>query len=275
MTMKLESVLDMAPSLQTWYDEEISVLVMDEKEVLAFYPHPNLDFGFHAGQPTDMYQSTISYRAIKTKERQVSYVSIDESQFKIPYVAISSPIMDGNVFQGVLTIIFSSEKFDTLLMVGEELLSAVEELYASSENLSAQSEELAATAKSMEMMTGQVTNEVENVTNITTAIKRISQQSNILGINASIESARAGEHGRGFAVVADEVRKLAEGTKGSAVEIEEDLLRVHKSIKELVYSVNQLAVVSDHQANGVVELTKALNQISNMAEKLVEMGKRK
>lgn len=275
MTMKLESVLDMAPGLQTWYDEEISVLVMDEKEVLAFYPHPNLDFGFQAGQPTDMYQSTISYRAIKTKERQVSYVSIDESQFKIPYVAISSPIMDGNVFQGVLTIIFSSEKFDTLLMVGEELLSAVEELYASSENLSAQSEELAATAKSMEMMTGQVTNEVENVTNITTAIKRISQQSNILGINASIESARAGEHGRGFAVVADEVRKLAEGTKGSAVEIEEDLLRVHKSIKELVYSVNQLAVVSDHQANGVVELTKALNQISNMAEKLVEMGKRK
>ena len=272
--MKLDSVLDMAASLQTWYDDEISVLVMDEQEVLAFYPHPKLDFGFQPGQSTSMYKNTISYQAIQKRERQLRYVSKENSQFKIPYVAISSPIMDDNTFQGVLTINFSSEKIDTLVLFGEELLSAVEELYASSENLSAQSEELAATAKSMEKVTSEVTHEVANVTDITTAIKKISQQSNILGINASIESARAGEHGRGFAVVANEVRKLAEGTKGSAVEIENDLKNVQKSIAVLVDSVNQLAIVSDQQAQGVVEFTKALSQIATMAEKLVEMGKR-
>ncbi|MHB8127043.1 MAG: methyl-accepting chemotaxis protein [Desulfitobacteriaceae bacterium] len=92
--------------------------------------------------------------------------------------------------------------------------------------------ELAATAKNME--TASVIKELNSVSDITSTIKKISQQSNILGINASIESARAGEQGRGFAVVAEEVRKLADTTKGSAAGIEEDIARVQDSIAVLI-----------------------------------------
>ena len=100
---------------------------------------------------------------------------------------------------------------------------------------------------------------VENISLMSNSILDISQQTNLLSLNASIEAARAGEHGKGFAVVAEEVRKLAEE---SAVTVN----NIQSNVKEALDAVKDLSLTSTELLS-VVE-----NDILNDYKKLINVA---
>lgn len=103
----------------------------------------------------------------------------------------------------------------------------------------------------------------ENIGRILEVIKGISEQTNLLALNAAIEAARAGEAGRGFAVVADEVRSLAYHTQTSAQEIHTMIEELQVGAREAVSTMSESERYSQ---NGVIIANQAGERLGNVTQ---------
>lgn len=111
--------------------------------------------------------------------------------------------------------------------------------------------------------------ESEIINSLVDTITSISEQTNLLSLNASIEAARAGEAGRGFAVVAEEIRKLADDSAKAANQIQTNVINIGTQTEESVSRANQAKSMVELQTKAVEEAVKVFGSMSRQMKILV------
>lgn len=147
-------------------------------------------------------------------------------------------------------------------------------------------EQLSRQVESVSDVINELASHTDAIGSVLEVIRGVSEQTNLLALNAAIEAARAGEQGRGFAVVADEVRSLAQRTGESTEEIQKTIDRLqqeaakavtlmkdskeqaHKGVESVVVAENSLVSITD----GITELRDINNQVATATEEQAQVA---
>lgn len=169
---------------------------------------------------------------------------------------------------------------ETLRSESDNLLSFIEQGLAHIETLNSDHGKALNKAVDEIKVLSRLTSEsqalVQETAQIMSLIKNVADQTRILGINASIESARAGDFGRGFGVVADSIHRLSASSLSSVNSVSTTMESIRKVLLSIDQSVNQVVAdverIEANQGDLTQELHSSLEEMIRSAEKLARLA---
>lgn len=163
------------------------------------------------------------------------------------------------------------ENTDVLNNVSQSLVSSAEEITATSEEIASAANTLSESLFNLKNSSTEVMSSINRTDDILKFINEIAASTNLLGLNAAIESARAGEHGRGFSVVAQEIRKLSSNSASSVKEIRTILNSIKFEAEQMLQQINELSSLSENQKIATKQISSALDGLTASAEDVMKI----
>jgi len=267
MSNLLDSFVAVAPYINKLTNTDFAVSVCDLEKCLIYVPSEKQDHKIKSGSPH--VKGSVSYESIITGKRIVRRVGSEV--FGFPYIAIAIPIFDdeGKVI-GSVGFFEAVDKQDLLLALADNLYSTMQQMVSITEVISDNSIRLKEVGKSLNSITKESLQKVEETENILGFIKTISNKTSMLGLNASIESARVGKEGNGFKVVAEEIRNLANETAEYIKSANRIIEELKKSTSRITETLEELGDISSHQIEINTYIEGLVKEISERTEKLKE-----
>lgn len=265
----LDCLVNVTPYLKDLFTENVSIVVVDREKILAHCPG-KIDADVDPGDPIISGWSVIT--AMKEGKKIVK--EVDASVIGIPYIGIACPIYDdeGKEVIGGITVSNPTDRKEKLLEVSRKLSSYTDTFAENLEEITAEGEEVAATGKDLNNISSETQEKMLESKKVVSLVKSITEDINMLGLNAMIEAARVGEEGRGFTVVANEVQKLATNTTNSISNVEKTFEDIKKIMNELHDVAQQIDKISEAQAEKLVEITEKTNQLSELGNDVVKLA---
>jgi len=259
---------DFAPIVAEMFPEGATIFISDLQRIVS--KQSSKKFDVSTLQISNILsEESIASRTIRSKQAIIQ--EQDASIYGMPVLEACYPLFDEDNSDEVVacfSIITPKEVAANLRNMSENLesgltgiASAIEELAASASNIHTNEMELNNEIK-------KITNLSEEINEVSSFIKEIADKTKMLGLNAAIEAARAGDAGRGFGVVADEIRKLSEQSKSTVPKIKQLTDSIKSKVNDASERSQSSLASSQEQAAASEEITASVEELTSMSEEL-------
>ena len=263
---------DFAPVLAKMFNEGALLYVTDLEKII--YREPSEKFDIPAlSLGRELKAEDTPYKVIKAKEPIMT--ECDASVYGVPVYLANYPLLEpGNKNEVVGTLGLMLPKTTTVKLreMSGNLEDGLSNIASAIEQIAASATEIHTNEQSLHDSIKEIMAISEQINEVSDFIKEIADETKMLGLNAAIEAARAGDAGRGFGVVAEEIRSLSAQSKSTVPKIKELTDSIKKYVTEAVdKSVGSLHS-SQEQAAATEEITTSIEEITAMSEELTTIS---
>ncbi|WP_176968243.1 methyl-accepting chemotaxis protein [Tindallia californiensis] len=264
----LSAFQEVVPFLKMLYPQDAAVFACDRQKYLAFEEAESFKLGIKVG--TSLKENSAEEQAMKKKEKVSSNVSRDKAE--IPYHAMALPVWDdGNTVIGAVGVCLSLEHYDSYQEISGRFEKAFHEVGKGVKEISASAEHLAEIGEKLSWLSKNAAEAVQKTDEIMKIIGGISNKTKMLGMNASIEAARAGQEGKGFAVVAQEIQKLSNSTQQAASDVASIIKDMADTIESVSRETQETSAISEEQSAFAEEVSSTMDELKDQLESLGEL----
>lgn len=254
----LEAFKVVLPYINKVVRDDMAIGVTDLEEYTGFSQADGFELDLFKGKKI----SDVETIQECIKKGKTVFADVPANVYGRELKTVFSPIYgENNEIIGTISTGIDSEHSMELINTVERLAESTGQVNKNVEQVALGASELAGAGQRAVELTNELLVQNEKTSSIIDFIRKIAQQTNLLGLNAAIEAARAGENGKGFAVVAEEVRKLAEQSQSAAKQIQDTLKEMSDSVNKIFEAVEVTGSVSEEQAASTEQISSTLESI--------------
>ncbi|MGX9133937.1 methyl-accepting chemotaxis protein [Rummeliibacillus sp. JY-2-4R] len=265
----LNTLIAAIPVFKAAIPADLSIEVCDLEKFIAYYPGESINLHIQVGQKVSLEEPLMI--ALKENIRIQNNVPADFYGYEFTGTALPLHNHDGQVIGGIAVQIRNQNELkDISRIISKSLISATNQI----SNIAEGSKSLSHIANELLVKSEQAGQEVKQTSDILKIIKGVADQTNLLGLNAAIEAARAGDKGRGFEVVANEIRKFSKETVKSTQHIRETMAKIQETTVQMSDSIEQISAVEQEQAASIEQISSFVQEIQEMSNKLIQYAQK-